>query len=132
MSINAERLFAEIRPDHASYLSPTAQRLGLSEDEAHALGDELVYAGRCEWGNARKRSIRRVAAPSEAEGDRSSGEPPAVAGLSELARELWAALPPDGEQVTNVEIRSRDEFAEVDGRDLQEARRELGGMNSSS
>lgn len=124
MAIDVERLVAEIRPDRYSYLSRTAQRLGLSEDEAHVLGDELVHAGRCEWRNERKRSIRRVASPPGGE-DRSSGGSPVVASLSELARDLWDALPPDGEQVTNVEIRSRDEFAEKDGRDLQEARREL-------
>ncbi len=52
-------------------------------------------------------------------------EPPELHGLSDLARDLWRTLPPDGEMVTNVDIRSRDEFSEVDGHDLQEARREL-------
>ncbi len=83
-----------------------------------------MAAGRCEWGNEHKRSIRRRVDDAPA-AEPAPGEPAIVARLSDLARELWRALPVDGEQVTNVDIRSRDEFAEVDGRDLQQARKEL-------
>jgi hypothetical protein len=60
MLVDAERLFAEITPGRGCYVGRAAKRLGVSEDEARRLGEELVDAGRCEWENARRRTIRRA------------------------------------------------------------------------
>ncbi len=142
MSADRDALLELVRPDRDCNLGAAARRLGLSEEEVRALAEELVDTGHCEWVNERKRRIRKTVStdqqPNGATAQGSSGsadnseasveppsEPAELTQVSQLARDLWAALPTDGAQITNVEIRSREDFAEVDGRDLQEARREL-------
>lgn len=117
----SDDLFSLVQPNQACNIGRAATRLMITVDEAQALGDVLVQESLCVWVGRNRRRIRRTAT-SDPPGMR---EPPALGALDQLARDLWHALPSDGEQVTNVEIRSRNEFAEVDGRDLQQARRLL-------
>jgi hypothetical protein len=139
-------LLAQLRTDRSAYVARLAAKLNIAEDRVRELGDELVEAGDGEWVGYTKRAIRRLhdsdADPSRSDGDHAQasephantasadgahddGEPRALKRVAPLAQKLWRALPADGEMATNVEIRSRDEFSEVDGGDLQEARREL-------
>ena len=130
----ADDLLAVLKHDKDSNIGPSANKLGIDDREARQLAQELVDAGLAVWSGVSKKRLRRVILPST---DGNAGDPGACTGgedapepaelnqVGVLARDLWRALPSDGSQVTNVEIRSRDQFAEVDGQELQNARREL-------
>jgi hypothetical protein len=132
----AEELLSVLKHDKDSNIGSAANRLAIDEQEARRLAQELVNAGLAAWSGASHKRLRRVILEEpqatgtqevdEAQaGDTGAIEPPELKQVGPLARNLWRALPSDGSQVTNVEIRSRDEFAEVDGQELQNARREL-------
>jgi hypothetical protein len=130
----ADDLLAVLKHDRDSNIGPAASRLGVNDEKARQLAQELVDAGLAVWSGASQKRLRRVSLPDTNDvasgtdagtGDESAEEPKELKQVGPLARDLWRALPSDGSQVTNVEIRSRDQFAEVDGQELQNARREL-------
>lgn len=138
MEVAAQELLRLLRQDRASYVKSLSQRLAMDAADVVVLGERLVHDGSCEWVGARKRRIRLThttrsigqRARSEPtaiieDGRIGIDEPPRLREVSELARRLWRSLPPDGQQVTNVSVRSRPEFSEVNGSELSLARREL-------
>lgn len=126
MSDERDRFYREVPVGRAGNVAGIAKRLDLSADDALALGEGLVADGRCEWTGTTKRRISRRVASALATSTPTDASPSVLpASLSALARKLWDALPPGGEQITNVDIRSRDTFSEVDGTELQAARHDL-------